>query len=226
MSGRFCLTLKGYHEMALRRNAQQPDETSEQERKEVENIVSADAKTLRPSQRAVLQMLNLMESIAIEEKDDEAFGEDIAAILLAEDEATMWDADNKPRYNAKVLSGCELELYGIDVKFSNDPKIDSSLIAPISKKKMYVMIQASRLNNNGKVNLYRLPEVGEEFQWNTSARFIVAKLMWLLTHKKFDDGASVKVRLDGTDLDGGKEVVKLQEFGSPVLTGQAEEVPF
>jgi len=213
--------------MAPRRNAvQPPDETTEQERAEVEGIINADVSTLRPSQRAVLQMLHLMESIATEEKDDEAFGEDIAGILMAETEAEMWDADDKPRYNAKVLSGCELDLYGIDVKFSNDPTINSGLIAPQSRRKMYVTSQASRLNNNGKVALYRLPEVGEEFQWNTSARFIVAKLIWLQTHGRFDNGGTVKVRLDGTDLDGGKEVVKLKEYGSPVMAGQTEEPPF
>lgn len=191
----------------------------------VEEIITADVKTLRPSQRAVLELLTWLENIATEDTTETAggfFGDDIAAILTAPDEATMLEADELPRYNAKVLSGSELEIYGIEVKFSDDPEILSGLIGPQTRRKMYLLVRSARLNNSGQGNVYRLPEVGEEFVWNTSARFIVAKLYWYATHGAFDNGNAVKLRIQGTDLGGGKSVEKIKALNSPVMAGSAE----
>lgn len=190
---------------------------------EVEQIITADVKTLRPAQLAVLELLSGLENIATEDTDTSGFyGDDIAAILMAPDEATMLEADELPRYNAKVLSGCELDIYGIEAKFSDDPEITSGLIGPHSRRKMYLLVRSARLNNAGNGAVYKLPEVGEEFKWNTSARFIVAKLYWYMKRGRFDNGGSVKLRIQGTDLGGGKSVEKVKSIDAPVMAGTAE----
>lgn len=190
-------------------------------------IINADVTTLRPSQRAVLELLSWLENIATEDTDTSGgfFGDDIAAILLAPDEATMLESDELPRYNAKNLSGCELDVYGIEAKFSDDPEIVSGLIGPTSRRKMFLLVRSARLNDSGQTGIYKLPDVGEEFKWNTSARFVVAKLYWYAVHGAFDNGGSVKLRIQGTDLGAGKSVEKLKSLTMPTMA-QAAEPPF
>jgi hypothetical protein len=205
-------------------NAQTTDASAEQIA-EVEEIINADVETLRPSQRAVLELLSGLEGLATEDTDTSGgfFGDDIAAILMADDEATMWEADELPRINAKVLSGCELDLYGWDVRFSDSPDIVTGLIGPNSKRKMYLLVKSARLNDSGdNKGMYRLPEVGEEFTWNTSARFIVAKLYWLAKRGRFDNGSAVKARIKGTPLGGGKSVEKLKPLEGAFVQATAE----
>jgi hypothetical protein len=192
---------------------------------DVEEIINADAATLRPSQRAVLELLSWLENIATEDTAESSggfFGDDIAAILMAEDEAAMLEADELPRYNAKVLSGCELAIYGIESKFSDSPEIVSGLIGPQTHRKMYLLVRAARLNSAGNGNVYKLPEIGDEFVWNTSARFIVAKLYWYAIRGRFDNGGSVRMRIEGTDLGAGKSVEKLKALDAPAMAGTAE----
>ena len=209
--------------MAQKRNQENDNTTAE-----VEEIITANVESLRPSQRAVLELLTSLENEATEDTSSTGgfFGDDIAAILMAEDEATMIDADELPRLNAKVLSGCELDIYGYEVKFSNSAEIESGLIGPKSHRKMYLLVRSARLNNAAKDKFYRLPEPGEEFVWNTSARFVVAKLYWYRMHGRFDNGGTVKLRIQGTDLDGGKSVEKLKSLDVPAMAVQAEEPPF
>jgi len=209
--------------MAAKDKQTEPEQT-DATMAEVEEIITADVSTLRPSQRAVLELLSWLENIATEDTEGTGgfFGDDIAAILTAPDEATMLDADELPRYNAKVLSGCELDIYGIEVKFSDDPEIVSGLIGPGTRRKMFMLVRSARLNNSGQTKVYKLPEVGEEFKWNTSARFVVAKLYWYAVHGRFDNGGSVKLRIQGTDLGGGKSVEKLKALDAPVMAGTAE----
>lgn len=210
--------------MVSKRN--QADDTTA-ETAEAEMVINASAANLRPAQRAFLDMLTTMENIATEDTTEQApIGDDVAAILLAETEEDMWDADELPRINAKVLSGCELELFGFEVKFSDAEEITTSLIGPQTRRKMYLLVRSSRLNQTGQTSVYRLPEVGQEFAWNTSARFIVAKLFWMLQHGRFDNGATVKARIQGTDLGGGKSVEKLKSLAAPVMAGQADQPPF
>lgn len=197
---------------------------------EVAEIIATDVENLRPSQLAVLELLSSLEDMATEDTDTRAFtGDDIAAILMAENEADMWEADELPRFNAKVLSGCELSIYGIEVKFSDDPEIESGLIGPASRRKMYLLVHSARLTTAAGNTVYKLPEVGDEFVWNTSARFIVAKLYWLQKRGRFDNGASVRARIQGTDLGSGKSVEKLKTLDMPAMAGQAvqpDEAPF
>jgi hypothetical protein len=210
--------------MASRRNQEQSDETSTA-MQEAEEIITADVQSLRPSQRAVLALLTELENLATEDTEPKGFsGDDIAAILMAEDEAAMWDADELPRINAKVLSGAELDIYGWEVKFSDDPEILTGLIGPSTRRKMYLLVRSARLNDSGQTNIYKLPNVGEEFVWNTSARFIVAKLFWLQKHGNFDNGRTVKARIQGTDLGSGKSVEKLKELSTITVT--SGEPPF
>jgi hypothetical protein len=192
---------------------------------EAEEIITADVQTLRPSQRAVLSLLTELENIATEDTESKGFsGDDIAGILMAENEAVMWEADELPRINAKVLSGSEIEIYGWEVKFSDDPEIVTGLIGPSTRRKMYLLVRSTRLNDAGQSSVYKLPDVGEEFVWNTSARFIVAKLYWLLKHGNFDDKRTVKARIVGTDLGAGKSVEKLKPLST--ITMSAGEAPF
>jgi hypothetical protein len=211
--------------MAGKGKTEQNVETTDAMQEAVE-IITADVTTLRPSQRAVLELLTALENMATEDTDARPFGDDIAGILLAENEATMWEGDELPRINAKVLSGCELDIYGIEVKFSDDPEITTGLIGPKTRRKMYLLVRSARLNGSGQGTVYRLPDVGEEFVWNTSARFIVAKLYWLLVHGRFDGGKSVKARIEGTDLGGGKSVEKLKPLDAATMAGSAEPPPF
>lgn len=190
---------------------------------EVERVINADVAQLRPSERALLDMLTRLEDIATEDTENRTFaGDDIARILLADTEDEMWEADELPRINAKVLSGCDLQIFGIEVKFSNDPEITTVLIGPKSKRKMYLLVHSVRLNSNGQDKTYRLPDVGEEFAWNTSARFIVAKLFWMASRGRFDGGGSVSASIVGTDLGGGKSVEKLKPLGMVTVAGSAE----
>jgi len=191
---------------------------------EVEHIITAEVKSLRPTQRAFREMLTKLEDIASEDTSSRAFaGDDIARILMADDESEMWEADELPGYNAKVLSGCDLELHGFEVKFSNDPSINTILIGPKTRQKMYVLVHAVRLNSNAaKGSTYRLPDVGEQITFNTSARYIVAKLFWLMAHGRFDGGKAVSVSIEGTPLGGGKSVEKIKPLGAAIMAGTTE----
>ena len=212
--------------MATKRNPDNGPQNGEQNADPmaaVEEIINAEVDTLRPSQRAFLQLLTELEGMATEDTEPKGFsGDDIAGILLAENESEMWNADDLPRINAKVLSGSQLDIYGFEVKFSDSDEITTGLIAPSSHRKMYLLVHSARLNNAGASALYKLPEPGEEFVWNTSARFIVAKLYKLAKWGKFDNGGSVKARIEGTDLGGAKSVEKLKELETAGFSSTVE----
>jgi hypothetical protein len=201
-----------------------------------ETVSTVEGKTaeLRPAQRAVMDMLRKMEQAATVDAGDsgQAFaGDDIASILLAETEEQMWESDELPGFNAKVISGCELEIHGFEIKFSNSvsQEISTMFIGPETGRKMYLLVHSARLNRAGNEQKYKLPEVGEEFVWNTSARYIVGKLFWMWQHGYFANGGTVKCRIQGTDLGDGKSVEKLKELSAPTVGGvteQASEPPF
>lgn len=211
--------------MVAKRNEKQ-DATTDDTMAAAVEIIEANVETLRPAQRAVLELLSGLEDMATEDTDERGFfGDDIAAILNADDEAAMWDADELPRINAKVLSGSEIEIFGWEVKFSDSDEIVTGLIGPQNRRKMYLLVRSARLNDTGAGSLYKLPNVGEEFAWNTSARFIVAKLYWLAKRGRFDNGHTVMARIEGTDLGGGKSVEKLKPLTAPTMR-QTAEPPF
>jgi hypothetical protein len=198
-------------------------------------VATAEAQAMRPAQQAFREMLRDLASVATESTDDFA-GDDLFAILSAETDEQMWDGDEQPTINAKVLSGCEIEVFGFEVKFSKaqqsaDPAeaIQTILVDPATGRNMYLLVRSARLNRTGNEQVYRLPEVGEQFTWNTSARYIVAKLYKLGTWGRFANGHTVKCRIQGTDLGAGRSVEKLKDLSAPTVGGateQAAEPPF
>lgn len=176
------------------------------------------------------------------EKSGAVTGEDIIPILNAESEEEMWDADERPTYNAKTLSGCSLQIIGFEVKFSDgtDDSISTPFVDPATLRQMYLLVTAFRINKSGAKKEINLPEIGEVFTWNTSARNIVGKLFWMLNHGWFDPGhAPVRLIIEGTSLAGGKKSVeKLKPFNGEVIVSEpivqevtdpgllTEEVPF
>lgn len=178
---------------------------------------------------AFRKLVTKMASMAtLEETEGRFSGDDIIPILEAEDEAAMWESDERPRWNAKILSGCALQLYGFEVKWGTggtDSDIKTPFVDPETGRQMYLLVGASRINKSGEKKEYNLPEVGEEFTWNTSARNIVAKLFWMLDHGWFDNGQPpVRLRIEGTDLPGGKSVEKLKPLEGESL--RSESIPF
>lgn len=160
----------------------------------------------------ILRILRMMENEATAAQEEQAFsGDDVADIFEAETKTDMYEADQRAPLNAKDLAGTELEIISVEVKFSNRTDINTIFITPEGKR-MYLMIRSCRVRETGdeKRNV-KLPAIGEVFQWDTSARFVVAKLLWLYTHGDInpDMGATETVRVVGTDLGGGQEVVKL-----------------
>jgi len=213
--------------MAKNGNQQTTDPTDEMAA-EVIAIIDAKAETLKPYQRALLEMLTRLEDIATEDTGGTRYvGEDLFNILSAASLEEMWEGDELPGYNAKILSGCNLIIYGVDVKFSRqnegDEEISSILIGPKSKRKMYLLVHSARIDNAAThARTYRLPEPGDDFTWNTSARYIVAKLFWLLSHGYFDGDKSFSCRIQGTALGAGKTVEKLKELTAAGMVGTAE----
>lgn len=160
----------------------------------------------------------------LDESEKRVRGEDIIPILAAETEEEMWDADELPRYNAKMLSGCALEIRSFEVKFSSGSNDDIVTPFVYEGKQMYLLVDAVRLDKSGEKKEIRLPEVGDEFTWNTSARNIVGKLFWMLDHGWFDNGHSpVRLRIQGTELPGGKSIEKLKPLvpGALLSSGNA-----
>lgn len=197
---------------------------------QVEPTVTATDPTTITGPSPFQMLLRKMAGMAtIDEASGRMSGEDINPILLAETEDEMWDADELPRYNAKMLSGCQLQILGFDVKYGTgtNEDIKTPFVSPDGKQ-MYLLVQAVRLNKAGEKKEYRLPEVGQEFTWNTSARNIVGKLFWMLDHGWFDNGhGPVNLRIEGTALQGGKSVEKLKPLTDPTIpAGQPDEIPF
>lgn len=149
--------------------------------------------------------------------------EDIDRILTAEDEAEMWDADELAKWNATKLSGCDLQTTGFEVKFSagTNEDIKTPYVDRESGKQMFLLIHSFRVNKSGNTKEYNLPEVGELFTWNTSARSIVPKLFWMLNHGFFEEGAKpVRFRIVGTKTSAGSvEKLKPLPEGTVIEAG-------
>ena len=174
----------------------------------------------------------MAEMAVLESAESRVSGEDINAILEAESEEEMWDADELSVYNAQKLSGCDLQITGFEVRFStgNDEEIQTPF-QDDKGRQMYLLVHAFRITGKTEKRDVVLPPVGQEFIWNTSARNIVAKLFWMLDHGWFDPGAEkpVRVHIKGTPLSGGRSVEKLKEFtGKPEveLSVATSEPPF
>lgn len=150
-------------------------------------------------------------------EETEFLGDDILGIWEAETEEAMWDADNRPPLNFDKLAGTELEIIQVDIKYSNRSNLRTPFKTTNEKGErvsMYLWVTACRTRETGDEDKsVRLPDIGEVFQFNTSARFAVAKLMWLYVHGMIDPdrGTTKQVRVIATEVgdEPGQRVIKL-----------------
>lgn len=160
------------------------------------------------------RMLRDMAALATASAEDETFrGDTLARIYTAETDDDIWDADMVPPLNGKILAGCELQLVDLEVKYSRG---DSDMISPWvyiddkgREKKMYLLITSRRISKAGEKRLFNLPAVGEDFQWNTSAQFLAAKIFTFYARGRFGNGQTMTAMIQETDLGGDKSVLKL-----------------
>lgn len=159
----------------------------------------------------VQQMINAMSNDASFDDGSSFTGDDIVGILSAESVEDMFEADLQGPLGLRDLDGCELAVYDVNVKFGrgNDESI-KTMFTDEDGRQMYVIVSAARISDAGNRKDRILPTVGETFQFNTSARFALAKLWWLRTHGYVGDGKSFEVTVEATDLGGGQSVIKLK----------------
>jgi hypothetical protein len=188
---------------------------------------AATGEVVQDTRARVARIVALMEREATAALEEGEFtGDDILGIFEAENEADMWEADQRGPLNFKDLSGTELEVVSVEVKYSRRNDIKSMFVATDehgNKKYMYLWVTAFRTRKTGdEKRTVKLPEIGEMFSANTSARFVVAKLLWLYIHGEInpDMGATRKVRVIGTDLGGGQEVIKLDKVEPATVSAE------
>lgn len=183
-------------------------------------MATAKSTTVEPvsSPSAIQLLIRRMEMTAEYEEANTSFrGDDINAILEAETEEEMWEADARGPLNGKDLEDCELVIHNVVVKFSRKGVEDiQSVFTTEDNRQMYLLVESTRISEAGNKARIRLPEVGEQFTWNTSARFIVAKLDWLSRHDMIP-GAEVVVK--AIDLGGGQSVLKLSKVSQRIVRG-------
>jgi hypothetical protein len=176
----------------------------------------------------------MAEMAIMETASGRSAGEDINPILTAQTEEEMWEADELDSYNAQKLSGCDLQTTYFEVRFGDgNTEIDNPIFVDEKGRQMYLLVHSFRITKErGEDKTVNLPEVGEEFVWNTSARNIVGKLFWMLDAGWFDPDTKTpaRFRIKGTKLTGGRSVEKLKAFtGTPLVTAPvmaSEELPF
>jgi hypothetical protein len=136
----------------------------------------------------------------------------LSAILEAESEEEMWEADARGPLGGRDLADVEMQVLGWTVKLSDDSDIQTPFHS--GDRGMYLMIDAIRLDYRATVK----PEIqiGELIQWNTSAPLLVAKLYWLRTHNQIPSAVVIR----STKIGGGKEVLKLHPASSHMLQGE------
>lgn len=180
-----------------------------------------------------LRMLHDMSLVATAEAENATFnGDTLAAIYNAETDDDIWDADTTGPLNAQHLEGCELALYELAVKYSRGgngrDELKTPWLAPDGKK-MYVLVTAARISKAGEKKLINLPAVGEQFEFNTSAQFLTAKLFTFWSRGRFGNGATMEAAIEGTDIGEGQTVLKLIRVPERVIRvtpeHQAREVP-
>lgn len=163
-------------------------------------------------------LLRMMEMEATAAAENNTFsGDDLVGILSAESDDDIWDADERGPLNAQDIAGCEIEIIGVTVKWSRG---DSDIATPFqvrdehgTTKKMYLIVSAVRISDSGdNRSTMRLPDIGEVFEFNTSARFVVAKIMqfYRLGRIDADTHSTLECMVRATDLGSGQAVLKLR----------------
>jgi len=162
--------------------------------------------------------------------EDSTFaGDDLNAILEATTEEEMWDADEQPPLNFQHLAGCEIGVIDFQVKYSRASRSDIATPFTVkdekgNDKKMYLLVSCVRLSDAGEKPVIKLPAVGEVFQANTSARFIVAKLWKALTLGMInkETGKVLECMIQEIDLGDGTGVLKLRPMPKRTVRATAE----
>lgn len=182
--------------------------------------------TVIPAEEGFSNFLRMMEDLAELEKATggglDTTEADVMAILTADDEETMWEADDLVSIGGKDIAGIEMELIDFVVKYGEKEDIETKFVAPVSGKKMFLLIRSVRLSGGKK-----LPQVaiGEEFTWNTGAPRVVGKLFWLRSHGHLPGQKAV---IESKELGGVKAVIKLKEISARPVQAEAEtaDLPF
>lgn len=184
-------------------------------------------------------MLIKMAGMAAVNNDDRRTSIEDLNVILEASEEEFWDSDERASINAKTLSGCVIEISGFVVKYGEGAVGDDDIVTPFvdpkNGRQMYLLVDSTIIDKRGQNKLYVLPKEHEPFQWNTSARYIVAKLYRMMAFGWFDDGHSpVRVLVKGTPIKGGKQQVEKLKLpdGGPIVMGQtlpnqeSDEPPF
>lgn len=174
-------------------------------------------------------MLRAMSNDASAE-DGNFGGDDLNVILSAQTEEELFESDERPPLNFQHLAGCELQILGIDVKFSrgNNSNIQTPFVwrdERGNEKKMYLLVKCVRISDAGtKKAVIKLPSLGEVFTANTSARFVVAKLWRAQTLGLIDEnrGISWECAVQETDLGDETAVIKLRPIPKRATRSAAE----
>ncbi len=164
------------------------------------------------------QMLRAMAMEATADATDSSFaGDDLNAILTAETEEEVWEADERGPLNFQHLADCELEVIDLTVKYSRGTS--SQIVTPFvirddqgRERKMYLLVTLVRVSDAGEKKTVRLPAIGEVFTANTSARFVVAKLWTFYVRGLInpDTGKTLECVVKEIDLGDEQSVLKLR----------------
>jgi hypothetical protein len=164
-------------------------------------------------QTPVQRMIRVMEMEATADAET-ATGDnaDLNAILGAETDEELWDADERPPLNAQHLAGCDVEILDVRVKYSRGNSDMGSTFVTSEGKKMYLLVTAVRLSDPETKTAVQLPKIGEEFEFNTSARYLTTKLFQFYLRGKInrDNGTTLTAFIRATGLEEGQAVLKLR----------------
>jgi hypothetical protein len=161
-----------------------------------------------PFQRMIRAMD--MEATADEESNFVVL-DTVNAILDAESDEEIWEADERGALNFQHLAGCDILITDVHVKYGAGT---SDIQTPYvwEDKKMYLLVTVVRTSAATERPEIRLPEPGEAFTINTSATYVVPKIWAFYTKGKInpDTGAKLACYVKSVPLDGGKAVIKLR----------------
>jgi hypothetical protein len=174
------------------------------------NVTEPSAVTM---QTPVQRMIRTMEMEATADAET-ATGDnaDLNALLSAESDEDLWDADERPPLNAQHLAGCDVEILDVRVKYSRGNSDMGSTFVTSEGKKMYLLVTAVRLSDPETKTAVQLPKIGEEFEFNTSARYLTTKLFQFYLRGKInrDNGTTLTAFIRATGLEEGQAVLKLR----------------
>jgi hypothetical protein len=156
--------------------------------------------------RAFLQRLEI-EATLDTDGVNQLFIDGVTKILAADTEEEMWDADDLLQTGGRDLADVEQTIISYEVKRSRNPDIKSAFRAEDGRY-MFLLIRSVKL------------ETGDEFTWNTSAPYLVAKIIWLADHDRLPYDAVIKA----TDLGAGQAVLKLKPIPKRAMRVTAEPV--